>query len=152
MLVKKSLIEEDTLRYFQENFDKSFQYKEGGDLQSVIDEVLHDRNIFTFFALYFEPRQGLELGSTNYWDDITVEEHYGLILDFNTPRRLKLFNYNAVRPSFSKRNIEVYLGYGVHNTEGRLTPETFIQQVNDALRNPKEHLIEFGDRFKTISF
>ncbi len=153
MLVKKSIIEPDTRKYFEESFDKSFQYKEGSDLEHVIDEVLHDKNIFTYFALYFKAREGLKLGETSYWDDIRVHCPYGLIMDFDhIPRQLKIFNYEVTSPKYPKRNIEVTLGYSIRRKDNEISPEFFIRQVNDALKEPNRHLIEFNDQFKISSF
>ena len=150
MLVKRPVIEEDTRKYLKDGFDKSFHYVDGSDLKAVIDEILHDRDIFTFFALHFEPRQGLILGNTTYWDDIRSYNHYGLILDFKyIPRELKIFNFETGQGMLiptPERTIEVSLGYCVREGTG-LTPERFIGEVNRALKESKDYLIEFDDKF-----
>ncbi len=163
MLVKESAITKETREFLKKDIDKHFEYKEGSDLQSIIKEVLKNKDIFTSFALYFKPRRGLELGRTSFWDDIMVYGHYGLILDFDhIPRELKIFNYETTSPMapMRERKIEVILGYGIIEPSGgegvlgeleRLTPETFIEKVNDALKNPKGHIIEFDDGFKIVS-
>ncbi|MDO8508950.1 MAG: hypothetical protein Q7S27_04670 [Nanoarchaeota archaeon] len=153
MLVKKPVIEKDLRKTLNSNIDYKFRYKEGDNLESAIKEVLADRDIFTFFALFFKPRQGLKLGSMGYLDDsVRVEQHYGLMLDFeNLPRRLKLFMYETTSPSYPNREIEVNYVWDLNNGERQLNVETFIEQVNETLRYPRKYLVELNEGFRIES-
>ncbi len=153
MLVKKSVIDEGIRESINAKINNQFIYKEGSDLDSVIGEVLHDRDLFTYLALNFKHNQGLEIGCNSYFDDITVEEHYGLILDFNNiPRELKLYSFEVPTPLYPRKSFDLFLGNRLRTTYSQLEPESFLRNLNASLENKEKNLIEFDERFKIIRY
>lgn len=152
MLVKTDILSTETRRFLEKEFKKHFKHEEGKYLDSIVSEVLNDRDIFMFLATFLQERHGLRLGNMNYFDDIGVEIHYGLALNFNIPRRTVLFTFEEFGGI-----IEEHLSVGGFRIpdykerylfSGRPTTEQFIEQVNTVLINPKPYVYRFVDKKK----
>lgn len=145
MFVKKDALEEETRDYLVDRLDKSFTYKEGNDLNSIINEVLNDRDIFTFLAIFSERGSGLRLGHISYFDDAILYTHYGLVLDFDKiPRRTKLFSFESFDELGFGKQDNLMFGFGIGGRGDRPSPDYFLRQVNHVLKNPEPYLLKLN--------
>lgn len=144
-------IDEKTRTVLTTKLADHFKYTEGDDLQAVVSEVLSDRDLFTFLAVFLADDTGLKLGTMSYWDDATVNIDYGLTIDFhNPPRQTKLFTaeyfgYTPVLSEGSRLNImfpEEYLTSDVGRfCSNAPTPKDFVAAVNAVLQDPKQYVV-----------
>src|SRR3989338_2438698 len=150
MVVGISAISKDNRKKLEKLFKKP---RKGSNLQSVINEVLNDKDIFAFMAAFSERGQGLLMGNMTFWDDIRVIVSYGLVLDVDyVPRKLKLFTYETFGytpasiseqkhfrlsssfPDYDKQFSSDFCGFP--------SPEEFALQADTALKNPEEHYVK----------
>ena len=148
MLVKVPVLEENTRKLINSHLDRLFKHSEGTDLDSVVSEVLADRDIFAFLAAFLPKNHGLILGAMSFYDDITVYIDYGLTIDFdNLPRKTTLFSYKRFGGESQE---DLSLGFSRipdyenrYHFSGRPSPEEFAREVNNVLKDSKQYLVEF---------
>ena len=156
MLVKTEAITHETRTHIRSALDRIFTHKEEGDLDSVVSEVLNDRDVFLYLMTHLKKFQGVELGRMSYWDDARVEVPYGLTINYvGEPPRTVLFAYTLV----NGRHAEELRFYDImpkHLVEGRgedvcgiPKPENFAGVVNVVLQNiEKESIIDLSGMIK----
>jgi len=149
MLVKQEVIGSEARKYLQEQLESQFPELEHGEgLDSVVSEVLNDKDLFIFLAQNLPEGKGLRLGSGSFWDDTTVYVHYGLTIDFkNTPRKTKLYAFNSFQlHGFNPYDFGLYSSFPRHHFRDDIisfpTSESFVADVNQVLKNPKPFLID----------
>ncbi len=140
MLVSKPVIYSETREVLEEHLRNHFQTPEGIDLDAVVAEILHDKDLFTFLAIHLDEEKGLYLGSMRYDCDEIIPVHYGLTLDFKVPRKSQIFYY---RDKSIERQEKISLCDIVPHHQGCPSPKQFITQINNVLKNPKDYLITF---------
>lgn len=167
MLTKTPVINQDTRNSLKKRLEDHFQYEEGTDLDSAVKEILNDKDVFLFLATYFNKNQGLYLGAMSYFDDATVNVHFGLILDWKPyklkTQKLKIFSfhdsarslvYGRKRHHVSKDDMahfylsdeipsHVMLGDSKVLLNNYPPVEWFASRVNEVLQKPEENYIEF---------
>ena len=150
MKISVPVIGSDARAYLNSQLDKNFQKPNGEDLDSVVLEVLKDRDVFTFLAHYSLRGQGLRLGQFSFFDDIRVIVDYGLVLDVDhVPRQTKLFTYETVN-DIEQNNLELGLGFGDYKKKfsGDVrefpTPQRFVEEVNRTLLKPTSFLVKLN--------
>lgn len=149
MLVKRPVIKPETRANMGKYLDSIFSYKEGADLDSVVSEILNDRDVFLYLSTTLDPGFGLELGKMDFFDDIVIDVPYGLTLnDVHSLPALILFSYKEIIGSGANELAFHNLFPTGNNILGLYhnipTPEEFAAQVNYALSkdtgslNPKD--------------
>ncbi|MBU3912793.1 MAG: hypothetical protein KKB21_04515 [Nanoarchaeota archaeon] len=155
MLVKVPVISNKTRRVLQAQLSKDFpEVEDKGDLDSVVSEVLGDRDIFMFLAGHLPEGKGLKLGMSNYWDDTNVYVHYGLALDLEVHRKTKLFTSASFNPyGLEPKEFGLYSqfpSWGVYRLAEWPSSEEFAERVNNVLQNPKPYLINLPSSKREI--
>ena len=165
MLTRTSAIDRETKSVINKRLEEYFKYEQGEDLDSVIKEVLNDKDVFLFFATCLKKNQGLSLGFMNYWDDTDVRVPYGLLLSGDPPK-LRIYSYETLRRplmdfhpnmegKISKKDMFslFYLadclsnkrGFDGPSYEGYPSSEDFVRSVNIVLKEPGKYIVEFID-------
>ncbi len=138
MLVRVPAITEETRGHMKRVLDSVFSHKEGEDLDSVVSEVLNDKDVFVYLSTILGRRSGVLLGSMECWDDVKVRIPYGLAIDFNkNPPKTALFAYREL--SSGVDGLELYQTMPIFrlakDAKGVPTPREFADSVNYALQN-----------------
>ncbi|MCA9485539.1 MAG: hypothetical protein KC506_01710 [Nanoarchaeota archaeon] len=132
-----------------------------GDLNRVIQEVLADRDVFSYLVAFLPKNQGLWIGETTSFDDTTIYHHYGLALNLeDVPRGVHVYNFRSTSPDRSPLSSGIlpasYFGgvefpcYGVDFGESNVpTVEGLVNSVNMTLRFPKQHLVQLFENQKS---
>ena len=154
MLIQVPAINDESRKIMRGHIEKEFKFKQGRELDDVVSEVLNDKDLFMFLAMFLPTNKGIQLGSTSYWDDIHVDVFYGLTLNFNqTTRKTHLFFYDSVSSVSEMEQMNLTTSFSfpydkssryISDFRGWPTGEEFANEVNSALRNPKERLIKLN--------
>ena len=146
MKILQPALNQPSRTFLKDSLDKYFEFnKHGEDLNSVIKEILNDRDLFTYLVINLPENHGLYLGSVGYYDDIQARVDYGLTICSEIPRKINLFAIDTIYP-FNSRNLS-----GNEVTLWNLFPdhlipyerykrnipsvEEFVKQVNESLKN-----------------
>ena len=155
MLVKTSAITDETREHMNTVLEEVFAHKEGEGIQSVVSEVLNDKDVFLYLLTYLKTNQGVELGRMSYWDDIRVEVPYGIAVDQRSYHpKLTIFEYSSVMGSADELGFYPFLPrrHGTFAYEDFPTPKNFSDAVNLVLKNPKGSLVDLNRIKKGITY
>ena len=125
-------------KYLGEHFSK--QRTEGADLNAVISEILNDKDIHCLLSTFLPKGNGLSVGHVDHWDDITVYVNYGFVFDTDSPpRKVQLYTYENFAGDLF-RDLTFSSSFP-ESFASRPKPEDFAEEVNKALVNYKERII-----------
>jgi hypothetical protein len=163
MLVENLSIQEKTKNNLREINNKFFRVKQGADLDSVISEVLADKDLFVYMATHSIPHSGVILGRMNYFDDINVEVPYGISYDFNNPS-LNIFTFEftpaSVKDEIPAKTLQLGkmlskrkgMGLGTYEIYNNYpSPEEFLKSLNNIfqkdIEKQKPFWVDFNKSF-----
>lgn len=133
----------------EKDLEKEFKLSNGTSLNSVTSRVFNNRNLNLWMISYLPENSGLSLGKTSFWDDIIVDVHYGLSVDFkNTPRKVGLFvGESVLSPKISLEGIyPSFPNYSdKYNFRGWPSASEFVEKVHNLFSDEKisRYLINF---------
>ena len=135
MLVKKAVIGDKTFKKLNFYLNETYKFKEGKGLDSVLSEILNDRDLNLFLLSSLPKNKGLILVKTGYFNDYIMNVKYGLAIDLEVPRRAKLFVFEENNFSGTKFTMNKYDSFpdfkeDKSNFKGRPSPEEFAEKVN----------------------
>ncbi|MBT4166465.1 hypothetical protein HOE04_05485 [archaeon] len=156
MWTKQSVIGGEARNVLEGHIDNYFgSVKDGEDLDSVVAEVLKDRDLFDFLMINLEEGKGLRVGYIYDFDDIAFYRHYGLTLDLNVPRKIKMFGFESLDPGVFayektlKKTLRVrscfpYTNISSVESSEKLRPsvEDFCNNLNMHLQDPFKYVIQ----------
>jgi hypothetical protein len=157
MLMKQSVIGDEALKVLEGDLGNYFgNVKDGKDLDSVVAEILSDRSLFTFLAINLEEGKGLRLDYCEGFDNIAFYKHYGLTLDFNVPRKIKMFGFESLNfgcfayEQSIKNTLELWSSFPYKNDErleiSRPSVEDFCRDVNMTLQDPRSYVVQLPSK------
>lgn len=142
MLIRKDAINKKLRDFLEDSLLDYFKFKQGEDLDSAVEEVLNDRDLFTFLAVNLDKGKGLWLGYVriyrNLYDHYNYNLHYGLTLDFEVPRRTAIFSFrsNSPVPYYISQNSIRSLKLGYSLSDEKLK-SCFCNHVEGILTHPE---------------
>ena len=104
MLESVNVINEKIIKKLEKDLVGYYKFKEGNDLNSVVSEILNNRTLNLYLLSFLPKDNGILLGNTSYFDDIRVDIHYGLTVNFaDSPRKTELFIVHSVDDFFKQK-------------------------------------------------
>ena len=158
MLVQQSVIGDKARKVLEGDLSQYFEkVKDGEDLNSVVEEVLNDRDLFDFLMVNLKKGTGLKLGYVEGFDDIAFYMHYGLTVNLDIPRKIEIFGFESLDlgvfvyeqaiqktlrlcPSFPYCN-----GAGFSNGSCP-SAEKFSKEVNMTLQDSQRYVVQLPFR------
>lgn len=147
------ILSRKTRGLLEQKFRAYFNRGQGDDLNSAVQDVLSNRDIFSFLAAFLPDGQGLPLGKLELDSPSGLHIHYGLTINSNThwrdlPRKTFMYNYQSPskHAGFYKEKSSLIFGEGLNLYPDAVareypTPEAFLRNVNFALQGFNERLI-----------
>ncbi len=122
------------------------QESPASSLDSVVESVVNDPDVFRLLMKLLPENKGLRLGEFSYWDDIRVRFAYGLTLNLDAPRAVVMFSqeiyptkglYRTAGSGFPKV-------FGDSHVQGVPSAEEFVYRVNNVLAKADENVISLN--------